>query len=521
VSKVRRYVVTGAGDFPSVLSVLVDHVGLKVASDSSIERIWLDTDDNVLQKSGMALEFHRPIDPDLLASLTWFSEGRVLAHDSCVAAEPPSRASELPDIPAMKRLAEEIGSDLFVQWPRTTSRIVSLVALDDEEKTTTRVVLDDSALVDGTSLPLMIELLALRGYEDESDAVESAIAKKIKLQQSPLTMAARARTAGGRGRSAGRTIVAPVDPSTSAVEAWREVLRDLSDVMTTKFDGMISGEDPEDLHAFRVAVRRIRTVLQDGDNILNPIERDQFRKDFHWLGDITTPTRDADVYLAEFPNYVGYLAKSRQNDLEPFRGVLETHRSAAHAQMVTELRSITRAEFAKAWATYLADDARWVAGRDTPDAGRRATKVAAEKIQQAHRHLLRDGRAITKKSPPVALHDLRKDAKRLRYLIECFGSLFDDEVIGEVTKPLRQLQDVLGEYQDTEVQARDLLALTERIPETSAVSSTFVAIGSVVDQINRRGGKARSHFTKVFQTFDARSVNKAFGQIRARGGKNR
>lgn len=53
----------------------------------------------------------------------------------------------------------------------------------------------------------------------------------------------------------------------------------------------------------------------------------------------------------------------------------------------------------------------------------------AKRIDKANKKVLRDGRSITSDSAPERLHDLRKDAKRLRYLLECFGQLSDGKAL--------------------------------------------------------------------------------------------
>ena len=40
-----------------------------------------------------------------------------------------------------------------------------------------------------------------------------------------------------------------------------------------------------------VAVRRTRSVLQEGRKVLPPERREEFRTGFKWLGDVTTPQR--------------------------------------------------------------------------------------------------------------------------------------------------------------------------------------------------------------------------------------
>ena len=97
-----------------------------------------------------------------------------------------------------------------------------------------------------------------------------------------------------------------------------------------------------------------------------------------------------------------------------------------------------------------------------------AIVVAATRIHKAHKRLVRDGRTIDDYSPAVALHDLRKDAKRLRYLLECFGSLFPAVDVATAVKPLKALQDTLGTFQDTEVQAHALADMAEQLVDRGA-----------------------------------------------------
>ena len=54
-------------------------------------------------------------------------------------------------------------------------------------------------------------------------------------------------------------------------------------------------------------------------------------------------------------------------------------------------------------------------------------------------------------TPAEQVHDLRKDAKKLRYLLECFGSLLPKSPRKQFVKRLKALQDNLGEHQDAEV----------------------------------------------------------------------
>ena len=109
------------------------------------------------------------------------------------------------------------------------------------------------------------------------------------------------------------------------------------------------------------------------------------------------------------------------------------------------------------------------------------------RIERAQARVLEHGRAITPASPAEDLHDLRKDAKRLRYLLECFGSLFEPKARKAFVSRLKQLQDNLGDHQDAEVQVgrlRDLADELHRMPKVGA--SAMLAMGQLTEVLEQR-----------------------------------
>jgi CHAD domain-containing protein len=361
---------------------------------------------------------------------------------------------------------------------------------------------------------MMIEVLPLRGYEDEASALEKKLKRSVALSTSATPMRELAQQCVSAGRAAGfGKDGASLVPTMSAASAWRAVFQTLTDSMTQSFSGVLSGNDPEDLHAFRVAVRRIRTILQDGDDVVDPESRDRFRHEYRWLGDVTTPTRDADVHLIEFPELAATLPPSRREELASFNEVLLRHRADCHIAMTVELRSMRRAEFGTAWLSFLADDDAWTGCGDLADEP--VLRIVLRRIEKAHRQLVKNGRKISKKSPAIALHELRKEGKRLRYLVECFAPLFDEKALATILRPLRDVQDVLGEFQDTEVQANALLELAGELASADD-HSALMAIGGVIEQLGVRAADARASFSKTFGRFDDRKVQRAFDQLEPR-----
>ena len=256
-----------------------------------------------------------------------------------------------------------------------------------------------------------------------------------------------------------------------------------------------------------------RDGLPGQRGLVEPSLRDELRGDFKWLGDVTTPTRDLDVYLLDFGRFTDAITGARRRDLEPLRSFLAERQRQAHADLVAALDS-------PRYAALVARHRAWlsvppVPSAATPDAARPARDVAAERTWSAYRRLVRDGRRITPRSPAVALHDLRKDAKKLRYALECFGSLFDADDIAVSVRELKGVQDVLGAFQDCEVQKGALEGFgREMITERGASQApALLAMGVLVEQLDDREREAREQFVDHFARFDSKVVRRRFRRL--------
>ncbi len=519
MSEVRRFVVTAAGDPAVLLAELADQAGLRATASTVVERTFLDTPDGRLDGAGVVLELRRPVENDDPATLVWLEDGRPVATTELPSHEPPRFATDLPPWPTAARLAALMEMRALVPGPVIVSRLTTMAALDREEKTTARVVVDASALRDGTELPVRVDLHELRGYGRDAERLEKRLTERLALEPSTGDTATDARVASGTHLFLRSRLRLQLEPTGDAATAWRTVLRELTEIMTANFSGTVADTDSEFLHDFRVAVRRTRSVLQEGRKVLPPEARSQFREGFKWLGDITTPQRDADVHLLDLPDLVAPLAPERAAALEPLRLLLEERQRDCHAQLVTDLRSLRRAQLGRDWAQFLTGEGAWPAddgaepGSDAPDALEPAIVVAATRMHGAHRRLVRDGRSIDDHSPPESLHDLRKDAKRLRYLLECFGSLFPAADIATAVKPLKALQDTLGTFQDTEVQAHALAEMGDQLVARGAPAATLLAMGVVIEHVHRKGDAARLEFAGRFAAFDSPAVNAAYERL--------
>jgi CHAD domain-containing protein len=117
--------------------------------------------------------------------------------------------------------------------------------------------------------------------------------------------------------------------------------------------------------------------------------------------------------------------------------------------------------------------------------------------------MVREGSAIDDDSPGEALHELRKRGKELRYLLELFGSLFDPEVVKPMVRTLKGLQDVLGEFQDSEVEIEMLRAIGDDLATEPGGPAALIALGPVLDALLAEQHAARDRFAERFGAFAA------------------
>jgi CHAD domain-containing protein len=440
-----------------------------------VTRTWLDTFDWRLYRAGLTLE-HRG--------------GELILADETVQRVPrwrpgrpagPGRGVAIPDGPIADRIAGIIEPRALLPVAVTRSALATLALLNSDEKTVARVEIEcpDTGLA-------RITIGAIRGYAAQAGKAATILEHTEGIEPAtigPLEAAAQRPPGGYTGK-----VDAPIEGRQPAPVAVSIVLLNLLDTLEANVDGVIRDIDTEFLHDLRVSVRRTRSALKLlGAAVPDPA--DHFKNEFKWLGDMTTPVRDLDVHLLELGDAPG--------DLEPLRAHLARTRTREFRRLTRELRSPRFAAVTGNWRKALTEarDARWP--RSTPT----ATVLAAATIGKANARVLKMGGGITSDSPPEALHDLRKRAKELRYALEFFASLKNQQ--GDIAS-LKKLQDCLGEFQDTEVQIDEIRRQADAMLADRAhpvPASVFLAMGELIAGLHQRQRAARADFDRRFAVF--------------------
>ena len=145
---------------------------------------------------------------------------------------------------------------------------------------------------------------------------------------------------------------------------------------------------------------------------------------------------------------------SRPHDLQPLADHLAKQRAAAHRALKRSLRSKRFSDLCRSWRAELGAVISAPAPRRSPP-----PVLADHRLHRTYRKVTKRARAINAASPSEEIHALRKACKEMRYLLDVFKPLCDPQAYRKVIADFKQLQDILGDFQDGEVQANALHAL--------------------------------------------------------------
>jgi CHAD domain-containing protein len=465
-------------DGADVSAALAPRFAVQSGQPRKISRTWLDTFDWRLHRAGLALEY-----ADDMLTLR-LPDDRILR----CALPGPLRPIQLADLPSgalRDRLAGMI-------WPRALLPVItvdSTVAesriLDGEEKTVARLLVDRP---EGGTARLAVR--PLRGYDGAAERVARRLAKLPDM--APAVAGPYAEALADADRSPDR-VVPDLTAEMPAAQAIASVLKQFADVMRDNVDGVIDAIDTEFLHDFRVAVRRTRSVLKLAGDVLPDGLAEKYAPEFRWLGDLTTPVRDLDVYLLGFADLADGLVSADPADLASFQSFLRRRRTAERRRLVRGLRSARFGTLMTEWQRDLA-----AVAAEGPPIG----DIARERIRGAFVRVLKHGRAITAESAAERVHTLRKRCKELRYLLEIFRPLHNPGPHRQIVRELKRLQDCLGDFQDGEVQREAVRAFAaEMMAEGTAPAPTVLAMGELAARLDAHQMRARADLQNVLDPF--------------------
>ncbi|MEJ2591901.1 MAG: CHAD domain-containing protein [Candidatus Thiodiazotropha sp.] len=364
--------------------------------------------------------------------LCWFDR-RSGEPQACVQTDqPPDFSEKLPPGPLRERLTAALEMRIVLPQVRILQKLRTLRVLDEEEKTVVRVVLQENryASPDGSlsgELEGRVQLLPLKGYDDYFESLRSQL-DGLGLIASERTLYDDALL--GIGRKAGdysSRLNYQLDPDARADATAKKIMLSLLDTLEANVEGSKANLDSEFLHDLRVATRRTRSAMTQIKGVFEPKALQPFKQGMGWIGKVTGPTRDMDVYLLQFPAYRASLPAAVQADLDPFHEFLIRHHAEAQRTLVRKLNSPHFRKLIKSWRAWLNKPVP--EKPKAPNALRPISELSDQRIRKLYSQVLKAGAAIAPDSPPERLHDLRAPAGTIMAMGILVGRLFERQAV--------------------------------------------------------------------------------------------
>lgn len=287
----------------------------------------------------------------------------------------------------------------------------------------------------------------------------------------------------------------------AANSAARLILRELLQTIRASEEGIKADTDIEFLHEYRVAVRRTRSALSQIRRVFPPEQIRYYRQEFGNLGRRTNELRTLDVFLSMELDYRGRLPVDLSDDISPLFELLNLRRSEALAKVVAELESESYGRFMNEWERFVHQPI----GQNHPRNAREPIiKLARKRIRRQYQAILERGALTLHHPDDDLLHALRIECKKLRYLLEFFAELFRPEETIPPLKQLKRLQENLGAVSDLGDQRDYLYSIAEVLDmERAQTRRTLLAIGILIETVDREQQAMRADFAKSFKRFSA------------------
>jgi len=294
---------------------------------------------------------------------------------------------------------------------------------------------------------------------------------------SPLHAHRRARLALAADATVAAVFQGVGRSTLESVAANAEVLRDHA--------------DPDALHQLRVAARTLRSALSTFKSVVADGGFERTKAELRWLAKACDQARNLDVFAAE--------ADAAAKVGPPPKGLPPPAGLAALTAALEAARARAQADVAQAvgstrFRDLLIDVTGWVETGDwlqRPEAGQPARPFASRVLDKRRRKVLTDGRSLETVSDEFR-HQVRIDAKKLRYAAEGFQGLFKRKAAGRFIDKLKDLQDELGALNDLSTQEAMLTSL-------SMSSDAAFAAGELVGR--KAAGKA-AHLAKAAKSLE-------------------
>ena len=433
------------------------HLATGCRTARTLRSIYLDTPEHTLRKSGMTLRLRRE-------GRSW-TQSVATAGGGQGGTQPPD-GLEIPAPGGRPRL--EAIPDASVRG--AIMQRVNGSPLQQVCDIVIRRTARELSLGEGTRAELAIELATIRSNGHSADLHQAAIelldgspaglfdiahalfsdGGLIFSRSSDVARGYRLAEAGEIEPPRAPRYACPValDPKQTTEQAARDIVRECFDQIASNMVAVRQLDDPEGPHQLRVGLRRLRSAFSVFAPVLQSPELTRLNEEARWLGQEVGRLRDLDVVANDLVR-----REAAAYPDEPGLPGLADALSGEAAEVRDELRKRLAEPRAQA---FLIDLVRfvemrgWFMPQDFAQTERLAEPVArlAETALDRHWKKVRKSARGLESLDAARRHELRKQAKKLRYAVEFFSPLYPAKRVEPFVKRLKALQTAFGDLND-------------------------------------------------------------------------
>ncbi len=409
----------------------------------------------------------------------------------------------------------------FIKICAVSVLVRSYKILDSNEKTIAILTTEAFSHPDTSATEPFVHtasLTPLKGYEEKMELAEKSFSSHHEFDTAfgfrELFLLV-IRTAGGKAGEYSSKFNLVLKPDAPIHATARTIMQFTLSVMGQNKDGILNDIDTEFLHDYRVAIRRIHSLVKQLNGVFDAADTAYYLHHFRELGKRTNTLRDLDVSLLRKNGYFSYLPPSLQPQLQLFFSDIAASRRTLHKQLRRYLSSGNYHSFLERCEKFINQESP---PETAPDSSLSTISFARIAIKKAWKKVIRHGRRISPETTDAELHALRIDCKRLRYLLELFASIFPKKTTAQIIKKLKVLQDELGDFVDFSVQRRSLDEKLALIPAKNDSTKLLVAAtGGLMATTFQKQEKARKKFHRRFNSFDNEESSQLFHHLLTSG----
>ena len=425
--------------------------------------------------------------------------------------QPVCFAWDLPESPLQQALASVIGVRRLLAQADAEESGSLLEVLDGRDKTVARlrIVSGQARLPMSRSawrpLPATVTLTGLRGYDDVFERLVPVIESRpgiASCTEGALGMMLRRIGAPLRDDVSSPRI--DLAPTIRADEGARQIHRALFGILMANEPGLRANLDTEFLHDFRVTVRRTRSLLGQIRQVFRPDVVQHFSTEFSWIGRLTGPPRDVDVLVLALRERRGALSAA---DMEPLMAFLSEAQEQEHEALVRALDSDRYQRLLADWQAFL--DRPVPIQPEARNGGRPLAAPVSRRAWRLSRRIARRSETIDERTEAERLHEVRVDAKKLRYLVDVTPAFYDPADLECILGALKKLQRVLGDFNDADVQERRLLDCGRALGDAGGPPGAVNALERLAEHTRQRRERLRGPAIERLARFRAHDTQSA------------